>query len=356
MTSTRRHIIKSAGVLGIGLAAPAVWTSARAATSLTCTDSGGLYTTAFTEAFYKPFTRETGIEVVSVSRPANPAAVVKAQVETGAYQWDVSGSVTPDIANLLETAGLLDPLDTTGPNMSAIPASMKTPTFVASGLTAFVMAYRHDQIKTKPASFADFWNPEKFPGRRALRKIARDTLESALRSMGRSPSPEVYSALARPGGLDEVFKQLDLIKPQVKVWWTAAPQAAQLLESGEVDICPTYNGRAQAAIEAGAPVTISWDQGFYTLEGWIIPKGSPKADLARQLVQFASRPDRQAAYTKILASGPTHPGAFEFVDKTRAETLPSAPQNLSKLSRIDEVFWSQHSEINERFNAWLLAP
>ena len=42
---------------------------------------------------------------------------------------------------------------------------------------------------------------------------------------------------------------------------------------------------------------VVWNGVFYSLSGRAIPRGTPKADLARQFVASCARPDRQAAAT-----------------------------------------------------------
>ena len=49
------------------------------------------------------------------------------------------------------------------------------------------------------------------------------------------------------------------------------------------------------------------------MEGWVIPRGNPKADLARRFVKFCANAKRQAEFTPHLAYGPTNPNAYKFI-------------------------------------------
>ena len=110
-----------------------------------------------------------------------------------------------------------------------------------------------------------------------------------------------------------------------------------------------------AAIDEGAPVRLVWNQGLYGIEGWTIPKGNPKRELGQKFIQYCARPDRQAAFAEIISYGPTNPKAFEFIDKSRAEILPTAPSHFDKLIYQDHNYWSKNQEeALEKFNAWLL--
>jgi putative spermidine/putrescine transport system substrate-binding protein len=347
---SRRSLLVGSAAL---LAAPSI---ARAQSrTLLVSDPGGVYSTAFAEAYYRPFTQETGIGVTGVVRRSNPAAEFKAQVDTKNYAWDISGGITSDVADLLEKQNLLEPIDLSGDAMAAIPADMKNKFYMADNVVTFVLAYRTDKYPKGVGSFSDIWDTANFPGRRGMRKLARDMIEIAMRATGVPGGPEIYRALEAPGGWERAFAKLDEVKKHVQVWWDSSPQSTQLLQSGEVDICPTFNARAQTAEDAGAPVAINWNGGFYSLSGWAIPRGTPKGDIARQFVSFCARPDRQAAVTRLLPNGPSNPEAYKFIDKAIAAKLPTFPDNLRQTARIDDAFWGKNKTMSDRrFNEWLL--
>jgi putative spermidine/putrescine transport system substrate-binding protein len=175
-------------------------------------------------------------------------------------------------------------------------------------------------------------------------------MEQALLADGVSPD-KLY-----PLDADRAFKKLDEIKKHVQVWWTGGAQASQLLKTGEVDILATWNGRAQAAIDDGAPARIVWNQALYSVEGWTIPKGNPKTEMGMKLVQFCANPDRQAEFAKHIAYGPTNPNAYKNIDPKRAEILPTSPKHFGSMIYQSEKYWGPNQEkMIERFNAWLLA-
>ncbi|MNL52589.1 spermidine/putrescine ABC transporter periplasmic substrate-binding protein [compost metagenome] len=130
----------------------------------------------------------------------------------------------------------------------------------------------------------------------------------------------------------------------------------QAIQSGEVDLISIWNGRAQAAQENGAPVQIVWNQGLYSIEGWAIPKGTPRADMAKQFVRFCADAKRQAAFTDELAYGPTNRKSFEQIPAERAALLPTAPQNLKNMRLPSPQWWeANRTQVTERFNAWILS-
>lgn len=355
LSLSRRSAVKTLAAATAALAMPAVWTRGLAAETLVVSDPGGVYTTAWTEAYYQPFTKETGVAIVPVVRRSNPAAEFKAQVETRNYNWDISGGVNSDVAELLAAQGLLEKIDTSGDDMAAIPAEWKNDHYLADSAVTFLLAYRTDKFKNGLTSFADIWDVEKHPGRRAMRKLARDMIEIALRADGVPGGPDIYQVLSTPAGWDRAFAKLDQIRPHVQVWWDSSPQSTQLLQNGEVDMCPAFNARAQTAADNGAPVALNWNGGFYSLTGWCIPRNSPKADIARRFIKFCARADRQAAFTAKLPNGPSNPEAYKYIGKDVAVRLPTHPDNLKVTTAVDDVFWGKHKSMSDqRFNEWLL--
>ena len=140
----------------------------------------------------------------------------------------------------------------------------------------------------------------------------------------------------------------------VAVWWTSGAQNTQVLQNGEVDMADTWSARAFAAIDAGAPVNIVW-KGLYSIDGWSIVRGTTKLKQSREFVRFCMHPERQAAYSSIVANGPSNLKAYNFIKPERAKLLPTLPQNLKELTQRDFAWWGKnYGPIFERFQEWLL--
>ncbi|MEZ5878087.1 MAG: polyamine ABC transporter substrate-binding protein [Tepidamorphaceae bacterium] len=343
---TRRTVLAGTGAI---LATPAILRHARASVTLTVADPGGPFSPAFRKAFYGPFEELTGMTIANVAREAEPTAQFKSIVETGTFIWDVC-TLTLSARKILETQDLLEPTGVEAADAPGMISEALFPNFVGTDVYSTIFAFRSDKMSGEgPKSWSDFWNVEAFPGRRALRKNPIDTLEQALLADG-VPLEELY-----PLDVDRAFASLDKIKPHIAVWWTGGAQSTQLLQSGEVDMLSGWNARLQAAIDGGAPAQLVWNQGLYSIEGWGIPKGNPKADAAREFVKFCTRPEQQALYTSELSYGPTNQKAYDSIDAERAKVLPTAPANISQMRLASEDWWSENrAEMSERFNAWLL--
>ncbi|MEZ2353176.1 ABC transporter substrate-binding protein [Caballeronia sp. RCC_10] len=346
---TRRRILHGAGALAVASAMPLV---ARAQSKqIVVSDPGGPYTTAYREAFYDPFEKATGIKVVSVARESQPVAQFAAMVQTKNYVWDVTTLTLSADIPYLESKGLLEPIGLKASEFPDVMPEAITPNWLGVDVYSTVLAYRADKFKDNgPKSWADFWDVKKYPGRRSLRRSPLDTLEQALLADG-VPLDKLY-----PLDVDRAFKSLDKIKPHISIWWTSGAQAMQAIQSGDVDLISTWNGRAQAAKDAGAPVTIVWNQGLYSIEGWGIPKGTPRAEAAKQFVRFCADAKRQALLTRTLAYGPTNKRAFDTISKERAPLLPTAPDNIKEMKLPSPQWWEANRQtVTERFNSWIIS-
>jgi len=331
--------------------APAIWgLRAQENRRIVVRDPGGPYTPGFTAAFYAPFKKATGIEVTGVVGQHDPIAFIKSMVETKSYIWD--GALVDQMSHDV----LMDPksgtfLEEHGATAGGIPEHYITPSFMPVLALQTIFAYRTDAFAGKPApgSWADFWNVKDFPGRRTLRKAPQDTLEQALLADG-VPADRLY-----PLDLDRAFKSLNRLKKEVQIWWTGGAQTSQMLKTREVDLCPTWNARAQAVIDEGAPVKIVFNQGLLGTEGFCVIKGGPKASLVREFIAFTRDPQRQAAFTKDLPYGPIHPDAYKYIDAGRAKVLPTYPDNLKSAVQINTKYWAgMQGTVQERFNTELL--
>jgi len=348
---TRRHVLAGGAA---AVMVPTFWKQASAQEKrIFIRDPGGPYTPGFKEAFYEPFKAATGIEAIGLQGQHEPTSMIKGMVDTKTYTWDMAHLSLAACVQLRDE-GYLEPLNVKTPYLDSTPAEYKNDYFAGCNVFSVILAYRTDAFEGKgkepPKSWADFFNTEKFPGRRSMRKHPFDTIEQALMADG-VPVDKLY-----PLDFDRAYKKLDTIKNKIDVWWTGGAQTSQLLKSGEVDLCATWNGRAQAAIDDGAPVKIVWNQQLWSPEGWTILKGTPKGDMCREFIKFATDPAKQAVFTKYLAYGPTHPDAYKSIPEERAKILPTHPDNIKSRAQADNEFWAKHKDkAVERFNAWIVS-
>ncbi|NKB26758.1 MAG: extracellular solute-binding protein [Rhodobacteraceae bacterium] len=328
---------------------------------------GGAYTNSQVEAYHKPFNAATGITVNSADAD-NPANPIKAQVEAGNVTIDVASVEIADAVRLCDE-GLVEEIDA-----SILPdGDDGTPAvddFIAGTLTdcmiptdVFATAIAYDTTKFPdggPQSIADFFDLEKFPGKRGLKKGAKATLEMALMADG-VPAGDVYAMLETDEGVDRAFAKLDAVK-DVAVWWEAGSQPGQLLADGEVEMTMAWNGRIFAAAMAeDQPFAMMWDGQVFEWEGWVIPKGAPNLEGALEFIKFSTSTKPLAAAAEWISYGPPRKSSAPLVgifkgdgETEMASHLPTSPENqLNALASSLEFWADRDAELNERFNSWL---
>ncbi|TCW30280.1 ABC transporter substrate-binding protein [Gulbenkiania mobilis] len=321
-----------------------------AAKDLTVVAFGGANKEAQVAAYYQPFEKATGTKITAADYNGEMAKI-KAMVEAGRPTWDVVEVESPELLRGCEE-GLFEKI-----NWAKVgnKSDFVKPAVSECGVGIFVwstaLAYNADKLKAAPASWKDFWDLKKFPGKRGLRKGAKYTLEFALLADG-VPPDQVYKTLATKAGVDRAFKKLDQIKSSIQ-WWEAGAQPPQFLASGDVVMSSAYNGRIDAAQKEGKNLKVVWNGSVYDVDSWAVPKGSPKLKEAMDFINFASKPENQKVYSSRIAYGPTNVKAVKMIDPKVAANLPTAPANLKGALALDVGFWVEHGEeLEERFNAW----
>lgn len=345
----RLSFLLQASALSLAMIAPAL-----AEETLTVTSWGGAYTKSQEQAFFAPYSKETGVKILQDEWDGSTAKL-KGMVETGQVTWDIV-DVEPGHALQGCDEGWLDEIDYSklgGKEAFIDGAAMDC----AAATIVFGTIYAYDAAKFPnggPTTMADLFDTAKFPGPRALRKAPKTTLEFALIADGVAPS-EVYTALSTPEGVDRAFKKLDTIKKDVKVWWTAGAQPPQLLADGEVVMTTAWNGRIYDAVKnSGKDFKIVWDGQGMDFNLWAQPKGSPHKEAADKFIAYTMNPDVMARQSQYISYGPTLKAAIAKVPADILPDLPTAPENTKTAFVVSAEFWADHDEeLTERFNKWL---
>jgi putative spermidine/putrescine transport system substrate-binding protein len=317
---------------------------------ITVVNFGGANGNAQKKAYVEPFEKATGNKIVSVEYNGEQAKI-KAMVEAKNVTWDVVEVESPDVTRGCDE-GLFEKLDYSkiGNKADFSPAAIHE-----CGIGVFiwstVMAYNADKIKTPPATWADFWDTKKIPGKRGMRKGARYNLEFALMADGVA-AQDVYKVLATKEGAERAFKKMTELKPSIQ-WWEAGAQPPQFLVAGDVALTTVYNGRIDAAQREGKNLGITWTGGIYDLDYWVMPKGGKNRDVALKYIAMASGANEQAEYAKLISYGPTNTKALAKLDAKTLALLPTSPANSKTALQFNVGFWADQGEaLEKRFAAW----
>ncbi len=341
--------------------------TAASAGDLTIVSWGGAYTKSQTEAYFKPWMARTGHRILSEDYSGG-LSEVKAQVEAGNVTWDIV-DVEDSEALLGCDEGLFEEFDSAilpaAPDGTPAEEDFLEGTLgecaVGSVVWSTAYAYNPARLSPPPATIRDFFDLEKFPGRRGMRKTPKVNLEMALVADG-VPPEQVYEVMATPEGIERAFAKLDHIRAHV-LWWEVGAQPPQLLVDGEVVMSTAYNGRIfDAVVAEGQQLAMVWDAQVLAVENWAIVKGAPNLERAMDFIRFASLPENMAAQASWISYAPARKSASELVGSYHADPdlkmgphLPTWPENMKTAIWESEEFWADHlDELNERFNAWLI--
>ncbi|MBY4675628.1 polyamine ABC transporter substrate-binding protein [Marinobacterium arenosum] len=353
-----KKTIKALSALSLGflLANPA-----QSADRLTVVSWGGAFTKSQVEAYHKPFTAKTGIEILSEDFSGG-LAEIKAQVEAGKVTWDLVSLDKPDIVRGC-AEGLLEPFnpslllageDGTPAKQDFVRGALHE-CAISSIVVSNILAFDESRFPqgAAPSKLTDLFDLSKFPGRRALQKQPQGNLEWALMADGVAPE-QVYPLLETREGRDRAFRKLDSIKDNV-IWWTTGAQPPQMLADGEVVMSSAFNGRIyNAQKKEGKPFRIIWDHQIGYMNGWAIPKGSPNKAKALEFIQFSSGTTPLAEQAKWTAYGPTRVSSTKILDAELVASLPTAPANFKNAFLFNDEWWTDYAdELNEEFNTWL---
>lgn len=342
---------------GVALAGLAGTAPAQAEDTITAASWGGAYQMSQREAYYKPALKDIGMTVLE-DEWGGSVSEIRVQVETGDYKWEV---VDADTFTALAACdeGLLEEIDydMMGGMDRFLPAAAMD---CAVGTISYgtVIAYDGDVFtdpETAPKTLADFFDFEKFPGKRAIYTGASHTIELALMAAHGMTAEEASAYFQEDAdrGFAEATAFLDQYKDQL-VYWETGAMAPQLLADGEVVMSTGWNGRFyNANVEEGKNFVIIWDGQRIDYDVWAVLAGHPNAEAGMKFIEYASRPEVMARQSQYIAYGPTTYAASELIAPDVLADLPTAPGNLGNAYWAPTEFLADHiEELEERWNVW----
>jgi putative spermidine/putrescine transport system substrate-binding protein len=352
----RRAFIKRLAATTAGAtllsALPEGTSHAQASDTVTMFVFGGIWKPAAEKSFGEPFTKKTGIKV----QYQDPYQFVRlmAMHQANAQQIDVAPLTGHEIV-IADRMKMIAPIDWSVVDKAALgEQKMFHPNVIPGTTLSMVFCYNKKKWPgpDHPKSWADFWNVEKFPGRRVLRRDAEWTIEAALVADG------VKEGDFYPLDLNRAFRSLDKIKPHIRTWWSQHAQSQQLMEQEEVDLIAMMNGRASDAISNKAPYEIVWNGAISEgpSQGWCCPTGAPNPKAAMKLLDVVGRAEPQAAFARLMKYSPLNPDAFKYIEERLAKELPTYPENYKVAHHRSPLWWADNlAATRRRMEQWLVS-
>lgn len=307
---------------------------------------GGALQEAQRTAFLRPFASSSANKMLEKTWDGG-IDKIRMRSRIGSQDWDLVQVEGEDFV-LGSGEGLFEKIDwdSLGGKDKFIPQAVSD-FGVGAIMYSIVMSYDRSKFAAAPKSWADFFDLRKFPGKRALRKTAKTTLEIALMADGVHPE-DVYKVLATPQGQSRAFRKLDEIKPYI-VWWESGAKPVELLQSGKIALAAAYNGRIASAQAGGADqLGIQWGQNLFLMDWYVIMKNAKNQAVAKQFLSYINQPEVQGKLPALIPYGVPRIDVMRLFNSDAHRNLPTHPNNLQNALKIDDKFWVDNGARLER--------
>lgn len=307
------------------------------------TPGPGAYQDAEVNAWVKPFEKMTGVKfVLTVENDAKLSAMVQA----GSVSWNVTDSDPYfDTQNCGTT---VQKISMTGVGGSFTPGSYSS-CGAPQLYSAMMLMYNTKTFKSNPpTTWADFFNPQKYPGTRVMPdEPYGGFFEAAETAAGVAPS-KLY-----PINTAQALGEFNKIKSDSKVTPTGSEEQ-QLMLNNQADLAIVPSTRAYSILKAGGgfwKIAPAPTPNFIGINEFAIPKGAANANIAEQFVRFAAQPAQQTKMAELVggllpanksAATPKLTGLAAYVYPGKYPSIP-----------VNSKYWAQNdSRLTTLFETW----
>ena len=332
---SRRRFAQIAAFLIVGAPAALKAKGAMAAADeLVFVNWGGDAGTAYDKAYGAPFKEETGITVKQDGSGPTEGAV-QAQFESGSPTWDIV-DIDPFSAEALGKKGMMEPIDYAIVDRAKMRPGFGWEYAASSYFFSYIIAYDASKFGDKvPTGMADFFDVEKFPGKRSLYKWGAGMWEAALLADG-VPADKLY-----PLDLDRAHKKIADFKDNIVSFWGGGSESQSVLLNGEASMALIWSTRASLIEkDSGDTIKFVWDQGLISPGAMGVIKGNPGGkENAMKFIASAQVPEKQVIMFDMLGQGPANPAADALLNPEQARLNPVDPANMSKQIPLDMAWY-----------------
>lgn len=335
---TRRRFTQIAAMLiggaPLALKAKGAWA---AANELVFVNWGGDAGTAYDKAYGAPFQEETGI-VVKQDGSGPTEGAIQAQFESGNPSWDIV-DVDAFSAETLGKKGMMEPIDYTIVDKSKFRPGFGWEYSASTYFFSYIIAYDASKFgDLAPTGMKDFFDVEKFPGKRSLYKWGSGMWEAALLGDGVEPE-KLY-----PLDIKRAHDKIAAFKEHIVAYWGGGSESQSILLNGEASMALIWSTRA-GLIEkdSGGAVKFIWDQGLISPGAMGVIKGNPGGkENAMKFIASAQDPKKQLVMFDMLGQGPANPAADALVPAEMKRLNPVDPENMKKQIPLDMAWYEEH--------------
>lgn len=328
---------------------------------ITFTTWTGPYMRSQMLGFVRPYEEERGVRI-NVEHYNGGISEIRDQVESANVVWDVVDLTQADSLRGCEE-GLLE-------NLSGIElpdGSDGTPyaeDFVEGalndcgvGIIVWATAYAYSNkafSDNPPATIADFFDTDSYPGPRAIRNDPTVIMEWALMADGVARE-DVYAMLETEDGVTRALAKMDTIRSGLQIW-DSGLEPVRMLNAGEVAMSSIWaTTGAEASKAPDADFTVNMDGRVIELDLFGIPTGSRYRDQALEFIRYASSTTSLASMVSYLPNGPTRKSSLALLSDDVLDRIPNGPAYENNVHILSDADWwaRNHARLEEAFRAWL---
>lgn len=298
--------------------------------TLTFAGYGGDFQDAQKSSFTDPFAECTGATVLQDSVDS---AKLRAMVQAGDVSWDVVYAGQGPIANAC--GELATDVDTSKVDVEDLDSGLMSPCQVPLDVEPSFTVYNTEMFgDSPPTSMADFFDTQKYPGKRLIFGKPSETDYPLWGQIARMLG--WTEASGDPFPHEQVLDKLASIKNDLVYYQTGAEQV-QRLEQADVAFASTWAARVYAAAQNGAPFETLDVPAYGNVDAYV-PQGVKNSDAAFALLNYMMGPAQQAALTETSVYGPTNSTSNPQVpDDMRPWVLDQA--QLKEAMNVSTPLW-----------------
>ena len=338
---------------------------------------GGAYTESQKLGYGDPYQEKSGVKVNWIDYSGG-LSEVRTQVESGNVTWNIVDLFAKDTIVGCDEGLLVEfdfdkdfPAAPDGtPASEDFFAPMPSDCAVGNILYSWNYAYNQNAFPgsdTMPTTIADFYDTEKFPGKRSIYTSAMSNLEIALVADGVSANA-VYNVLEnQTGGLDRAISKIETLCKDPNggcVFWSAGTQPSELLASGEVVMSTGWNGRFfNAIVNEGTTITQVWDAQVLDYEYFGLIAGQPNQEEAMEALRYFTGTEGLAGSAKYIAYAPFRISSLDIIEANEPwfkdgktvmlPQMPTAPGNTENYILMNPEYWADNEiEVGEAWEAF----
>ncbi|QPM90290.1 ABC transporter substrate-binding protein [Pseudooceanicola algae] len=297
---------------------------------------GGDAIDAMAEAFGDSFTEETGI-VIRYDGTGPTEGAITAQAEGGSPTWDMV-DCDPFSGQALGHKGLMRKIDWNIVDPGKIRDGFQWDYAASSYFYSYIIAWDSTKYDEAPTSMADFFDTDKFPGKRSMYKWGVGMWEAALLADGVAPE-DLY-----PLDLDRAHAKIDAFKDHVAAYWGGGAESQSLLLNGDVSMALIWSTRASLLDkDTEGEIKMTWAEGIVAPGSTGVLANNPGGEeAAMKYIASTQDPAKQVKLFELLGNGPANPEADALVPDEDKKYNPVDPANFVQQIPLDMEWYEEN--------------